>query len=205
MKRKLLLGFVLTSILSANSFAMKITHGKLISHQEWTTGKHLHAVFKETDNLEIPELQINAHNMQLAQETSADADVDTVDPMHWLFYENVQGVVGEDIPLGGQVMVQISNRSPVSKNYIITTTLVTCFGDAMTICKWTEKATSQDTITLDAGGIAQIAHASFATEKYGTPGVGYYWLATDIQVDRGTIFKSRSNAVNITIKDNVKK
>src|SRR5690348_4255022 len=122
MKRKLLLGLILTAVCSANSFAMEITHGKLISHKEWTMGKLAKSSsFKEVNNLNIPALRLPslkmkgdvpmppvlvANNTVLAQSVVSD---------------DLTAVVGQDVSLSGFNYVDITNNGSTPKTYVINT------------------------------------------------------------------------------------
>ena len=111
MKYKLMLGFILSSLLSANSFAIQINGGKLLSHKEWTKGNVIKSSFKDvkpSDVLNIPSLQ------RLQQNEGSN----------WIFaYGNVVPLVETSVPvntdvtLSGNSHVYIFNHDTVQRTY----------------------------------------------------------------------------------------
>ena len=195
MKKKILLGLMLASVASANSFAMEIMHGKLISHKEWTKG-NIKASFKD---IQIKPASLTA--LKLKDAVGVDTDVVSANSYTFPYVAN-NVVVNQDVTIWGESNVYIINNSSVQKTYVITTYLEIAPPCTNVICAIELTAASQDTVTLDPnGGLVGFKRQPYTHMNFSSAGKGWYHVATTVQVDGGTVFSSPSNEQEFTVSD----
>lgn len=196
MKRKLLLGFILASLVSTNGFAAEITHGKLISHKEWTKG-NITGTFKSTK----AKLRASLHPISA---TPNDNDSSYVFVQNLVSDSTLQATVNQDINLRGYNSINIFNNSSVQKTYTITSDFVISPPCNDTLCPINE-ITSQDVITLDPnGGIYESVAMPTATQNFSASGQASYYISTSIQQmngDASPMFGTYSNNGYIIVSD----
>lgn len=197
MKHKLMLGFMLSSLLSANSFALEIHGGKLISHKEWTKGNVIKSSVKEIASstaLKIPSHQFQQNesvNWISANSTTYKTAEDSVP-------------VNTDTNFSGNTDVNISNGDSVQKTYTITSYLEVIPYCISMFCPITEKMV-QDTVTLDPEGYVRLDRNIDMTTSINT--VGYATYKTGVDIDdnvTNTQFSSSGNREYIQVTDTKK-
>lgn len=176
---KLILGIALTSLASA-SMAMEITHGKLLSHKEWVTGKGVGS-FSAVDPRPKSRLH-KAHKIshdnpvgsEGVQITSSVIDMGDIK-------------VGSPVTFGSVSYVWILNDSQSVQTYKINGRLCSYGNGVQQGCNLFE-----DVITLDPQGIAMSdrwPRLSLSYEK-----AGKYVVEAATSVDKGQInFESNDN------------
>lgn len=197
MKHKLVLGLILSSVLSANSFAIEIHGGKLLSHKESTKGNVIKSSFKEISKAEALKIPFNhlqkndGENWVLANSGVYSISENTIP-------------VNTDVNLSGYSYVNIFNSDSASKTYTITSSLFVmgpCDGQ---LCPLTE-STSQDVVTLDPKGNMSVNRNPFMTTSFSKTGSVSYWVNQDIEAnDTATHFSSLGNWGIIKVTDSKK-
>lgn len=203
MKRQLLLGCVLSSLLSANSFALDIHGGKLISHKEWTKGNVVNSSFKEvTPSKEMNGLDQNAkdgHEWISAQSTTYQASsMQQLQPIKSI-------PVNTDIDLNGYSEARISN----STNAQSTFTIHSVFSVAPPclphmLCPMTLKIV-EDVVTLDPNGYVTMGRTIGMTVNFNTAGEASYQAGISVSNDsKSTIFNTLGDTKYIQVTDQKK-
>jgi hypothetical protein len=204
MKSKLLLGMTLACLLSTNSFSLEITHGKLLSHKEWTTG-NVKAVSQEAKHLQIPELQLPPHKLNNTRYESDWVDVMTTEA----WYNPPLGAqipANRDISLYGVSAVAITNSTSAPVTYTIATSLNVCeqsqIPGSLKLCWFPSGSSiSQDVVTLDAHGSLTLQNTPMATINSSYPELVTYWVDSSVTREGGTTaFSSRSSANYLIIE-----
>lgn len=142
MKRKFLFAFGLISLLSSQAFAMEIVGGKLISHEESTTGKDK-AIFKELkmDASLTPKFKNRLTNQRLDQFIYTTTNASTVDPVQLHSYAY----------LSGNHKFLLSNRSTSAQTYVIRLTVCENKMDRDSM-QFDKCASTIDTVELEPNG-----------------------------------------------------
>lgn len=142
MKLKLMFGSIVLAMLSANTFATEIHHGKLLSHKEWAKGK-IKGFVKEG--------ALNNTTKSILQYRQLKAKKQDGDAIHVSDYVPSMTISPGTNEVFGMVNAFITNSTNASQTYTITSNLcVITFGnsnDADDQC-----FTTEDIVSLDAGG-----------------------------------------------------
>ncbi|MHB1948613.1 MAG: hypothetical protein ACYCQI_10940 [Gammaproteobacteria bacterium] len=141
MNRKSFLICGLLSLISSYAYSMEIVGGKLLSHQEWTTGPGK-AFFNETTE---PKVSINALKLPTKNQKLRDQYI----------YAHVQALDvqdgGSSNTLSGEHTTGIWNSSILPQTYVVTHT-VCAFERIGPLSKPNSCASSMDTIRLEYQG-----------------------------------------------------
>lgn len=117
MKHKLILGLIVSSTVSMQSYALEIHGGKLISHKEWTTGNAIQSFSKELSSSGLSRVPL--HDVQQNENISVVVSSHT-DPLN-----DINISTNKEVIFTGSDNVWITNNSDIQKVYTVTAALLT--------------------------------------------------------------------------------
>lgn len=173
MKGRLLLGSLMISAISANTFALDIKNGKLLSHKEWTKG-NITASFSETTekNAKIDLRQV------LAKKGLPGNGSEVIYALNDI--QDTSGIVGQSVNFSGDNQTVIINQTIFPHTYKITNTIGTCYFGSSTECQY-EYAASEDTVSVNPNSGINLMLTPHAIKAFNTAGKGWVTLDTSIQ------------------------
>lgn len=196
MKYKMLLGLMLSSFVSANSFAMEINGGKLIGHKEWTNGNVISSSFNESkEKLSLPALRPAGNDESSWIITQNDA----------FSLQRKSVAINTDVTFFGNNLIYIINNETVQKTYIINSNLYIqppCKGHDT--CPLTS-ASAQNTVILDPHGMMSVSLVPTLITQFSVHGTAKYWVMADVTASDSSIhYSSISLQGSIKVTDSAK-
>ncbi|MFZ2315031.1 MAG: hypothetical protein WAW86_05155 [Gammaproteobacteria bacterium] len=178
MKKKILFGLALTTVISANSFALEITNGTLLDHKETIKG-NIQGTFlsikKDTaanTNKSFSPRNVESNyisgNMEIIKPKKDDAEV------------------GSDITFTGFSKIYIWNGSSYKQTYTITKNADTCFFKSPDSFCQVETVSSIDVVSLSPGGSITDLSTPKVTKNYDIAGNGHAHFSANIIIENKT-------------------
>lgn len=185
MKYKLLLTAAIFSF-STMGAAMELTHGKLLSHKEWTTG-NAKGTFANTS------LKPQTHIHPLFKKPHVSLDT-TISASVWDKVDSTPtGQVGKPVETDGFSAVNLINSNTEEQTFSIYSEL----------CAWDETAQigcvhSLDQVVVKPQDVASVYRYPQLTLTYTTPGQYSIWLLTDVSTGSALFQTNADGTVIIT-------
>lgn len=196
MKFKLVVGLLFSALVSANSYAMEINGGKLISHKEWTKGNVIKSSFQD-----VKEAQALSFNHTQSEDGPW---IFAKSKAHPFLEKNV--VVNTNATFMGENLVYIFNSDSVQRTYTITTVLLVqspC-QNPDDVCP-IASTTAKNIVTLDPHGMMKVTLAPTLTTQFSVAGTAKSWVQSEVTTNDTTIhFADISNLRSVQVTSAVK-
>ncbi|MFZ2315030.1 MAG: hypothetical protein WAW86_05150 [Gammaproteobacteria bacterium] len=190
MNGRILFGLLLTTAISANSFALEISKGKLLSHKEIANGKIQGSFLsiKSDSALTKRFSKYKEHTSHVSAYVNA--------------FQN-DGIAGSDITFKGRSTIWVWNQTSQTQTYTINQTGTVCFYGNTNMCI-PETIESIDVISLAPGGFISESNLPKITTNYDTAGHGIFEIIINVSVDGSVHEFETSNRAEFTISESDK-
>ncbi|OAI46606.1 hypothetical protein AYO45_06250 [Gammaproteobacteria bacterium SCGC AG-212-F23] len=160
MKIKWLTCFLITTALSANTFAVDITKGRVLEHKEWTTG-NARIFFNNANAKKAVAFSSQHHQLKKAANNDTDTasfrDDNDNAPTSYVYAgtQPASGVVGKSVDIKGENFAYVVNTTNQKQLYYYYSSL--CVMSAHPSPNQNDCAYYRDSIELDPAGEANFS------------------------------------------------
>ena len=179
MNKGIIIFGLIVSITGFNtSYAMSIENGRLISHKEWNTGQFT-STFLDIES-DLKQKLLEKQLFESLNQNSYPGNVNVTDN---LSNTQLSGTTSQPTTINGTSNITMSNMSPTSQTYTITTKVCVVSDSFPVQC-----ANANDVVQLDTQGVANINRLPSLVLTLPTAGNYVTIIGTDISHDENILY-----------------